>query len=113
MKAKILDIRQVGNKIDKHVDTPEEGGLVEELVVVVQKGGRVRHRGEPDGGNAHLAQVPKGGIRHFIPFPLTLRSSFVEFRNFFSGSDFEVSVPVPDLFPVPYLFPEQDLEDHI
>jgi hypothetical protein len=90
MKAKILHIRQVGNKIDKHVDAPEEGGLVEELIVVVQKGGRVRHRGEADGGNAHLAQVPTGGIRHFIP------------KLFYSGSDFEkVSVSVPD--PVPYL----------
>ena len=58
ISSSLLDLGQVGDQVDKDVDALEEGGLVQELVMVVEEGGRVGHRGEADGGYAHLPQVP-------------------------------------------------------
>ena len=53
-----LSLRQVGYDILKDVDAPQEDLLVQELVVVVQQLGRVRHRREPDGRDTKGSQVP-------------------------------------------------------
>ena len=55
-----LDLCQAGYDFLKDVYPPEEGGLVQELVVAVHPVGGVGGGREPQGGQTHLPQVPAG-----------------------------------------------------
>ena len=62
-----FNIRNILDDVDKDVDTPEEDGLIEEFIMIVEQDGGVGHRTEADSWDADLPEIPGvGACRKYL-----------------------------------------------